>query len=38
VTFDELNDLWLATMTEPEDVEAVMAALSDDGIYVIDDN
>jgi len=26
VTFDELNELWPSTMTEPEDVEVVLAA------------
>ena len=41
VTFDELNEiwheLWPSTTTEPEDIEAVMAALSDEGINVIED-
>jgi hypothetical protein len=31
VTFGELNEIWPSTMTEPENVEAVMAALSDEG-------
>jgi hypothetical protein len=42
VTFGELNELWLSTMTEPEDtepedVEAVLTALSNEGIRVIED-
>jgi hypothetical protein len=37
VTFDELNELWLSTITEPEDVEAVLTALGDEGIHVIED-
>lgn len=37
VTFDELNEIWPSTTTEPEDIEAVMAALSDEGINVIED-
>ena len=41
VTF-ELNELWLSTTTAPEDVEpehieAVMAALSEEGISVVED-
>jgi hypothetical protein len=38
VTFRELNEIWPSTMTEPEDIEAVMAALSDEGINVIADD
>ena len=42
VTFGELNELWLSTTTAPEDVEpehieAVMAALSEEGISVVED-
>jgi hypothetical protein len=45
VTFNELNELWLSTVTgpedvtmiEPEDVETVLTALSDEGINVIED-
>jgi hypothetical protein len=37
VTFGELNELWPSTMTEPEDIEAVMKALSDEGINVVED-
>jgi Sigma-70 factor, region 1.1 len=36
VTFDELNELLPSTTTAPEDIEAVMAALSDEGINVIE--
>jgi RNA polymerase primary sigma factor len=36
VTFDELNELLPATTTAPEDIEAVMAALSDEGINVVE--
>ncbi len=42
VTFDELNELLLnelfpSTTATPEDIEAVMTALSDEGIHVIED-
>ena len=37
VTFGELNELWPSTLTEPEDIEAVMKALSDEGINVVED-
>jgi hypothetical protein len=37
VTFNELNELLPSTMTAPEDIEAVMMALSDEGINVIED-
>jgi RNA polymerase primary sigma factor len=37
LTFGELNELWPSTMTEPEDIEAVITALSDVGINVIED-
>jgi RNA polymerase primary sigma factor len=36
VTFDELNELLPSATTAPEDIEAVMAALSDEGIKVIE--
>jgi Sigma-70 factor, region 1.1 len=38
VTFDELNELLPSTMTAPEDIEAVVMALSDEGINVIADD
>jgi len=37
VTFDELNRLLPSTTTAPEEIEAVMAALSDEGINVVED-
>ena len=37
VTFGELNGLVPSTTT-PEDIEAVMTALSDEGIHVIEDD
>ena len=37
VTFDELNRLLPSTTTTPEEIEAVMAALSDEGINVVED-
>ena len=37
VTFGELNEL-LPSTTAPEDIEAVMTALSDEGIHVIEDD
>jgi RNA polymerase primary sigma factor len=36
VTFGELDAIWPSAMTEPEDIEAVLTALSDEGINVID--
>jgi hypothetical protein len=36
VTFDKINELFPSTTTAPEDIEAVMAALSDEGIRVIE--
>ena len=36
VTFDQLNELMPSTTTESEDIEAVMSALSDEGIAVIE--
>jgi RNA polymerase primary sigma factor len=38
VTFDELDGLLPSTTTTPEDIEAVMATLSDEGINVIGDD
>ena len=37
VTFNELNELWPSTLTEPEDIEAVLKALNDEGINVVED-
>ena len=37
VTFDELNELLPSTTTSPEYIEAVITALSDEGINVIED-
>jgi hypothetical protein len=37
VTFGELNELLPSTTTSPEYIEAVMEALSDEGINVIED-
>ena len=37
VTFDELNELCPSATTASEDIEDVMAALSDAGIDVIED-
>ena len=42
VTFGELdqlllNELWPSTTTSPEYIEAVMTALSDEGINVVED-
>jgi hypothetical protein len=36
VTFDQLNGLLPAATTEPEDIEALMLALSQEGINVVD--
>ena len=36
VTFDELNELLPPATTEPEDIEAVMEALSDEGIHMVE--
>ena len=38
VTFDQLNELLPSTTTEPEDIEAVMEAPSDEGINLIDED
>jgi RNA polymerase primary sigma factor len=37
LTFGELNELLPSTTTSPEYIEAVMTALSDEGINVIED-
>ncbi|WP_431205343.1 RNA polymerase sigma factor region1.1 domain-containing protein [Bradyrhizobium betae] len=37
VTFDQLNELMPSTKTEPEDIEAVLAALSDRGIWITEE-
>jgi RNA polymerase primary sigma factor len=37
VTFGELNELLPSTTTSPEYIEVVLAALSDEGINVIED-
>jgi Sigma-70 factor, region 1.1 len=37
VTFDELNKLLPSAMTAPQDIEALMVALSNEGIDVIED-
>jgi RNA polymerase primary sigma factor len=36
ITFDQLNALLPSAITEPEDIEAVMQALSDEGINLIE--
>ena len=36
VAFDQLNELLPSATTEPEDIEALMAALSDAGINIVD--
>jgi len=38
VTFDQLNELLPSDTTEPEDIEAIMQALSDEGINIVDDD
>lgn len=38
VTFDQLNELLPSATTEPEDIEAIMQALSDEGIHVTDED
>lgn len=37
VTFDQLNELLPSATTEPEDIEAIMGALSAEGINIVDD-
>ena len=36
VTFDQLNELCPSDTTAPEDIEAILEALSDEGIHVIE--
>jgi hypothetical protein len=36
ITFDQLNDLLPSATITPEDIEAVMRALSDEGINVVE--
>ena len=38
VTFEQLNQLLPAATAEPEDIEAIMQALSDERINLIDDD
>jgi len=38
VTFDELNELCPSDTMEPEDIEAILEALSDEGINVVEGN
>lgn len=38
VTFDQLNKLLPSTEAMPEDIEAIMMTLSDEGINVIEDD
>jgi RNA polymerase primary sigma factor len=38
VTFEQLNELLPSATTSPEDIEAVMEALSDEGINVVEDD
>lgn len=37
VTFDQLNELLPSATTESEDIEALMEALSDEGINIVDE-
>jgi hypothetical protein len=36
ITFDQLNDLLPSATIQPEDIEAVLQALSDEGINVVE--
>ena len=38
VTFDELDKLLPSSTTAPEDIEAVLGALSEEGINVVEDD
>ena len=38
VTFDQLNELLPSARTAPQDIEALLEALSDEGINVIDND
>jgi RNA polymerase primary sigma factor len=37
VTFDQLNELLPSTKAEPEDVEAILNALSERGIWIAEE-
>jgi RNA polymerase primary sigma factor len=37
VTFDQLNELMPSTTIEPEDIEAVLTALGDQGIWIAEE-
>ncbi|WFU16497.1 RNA polymerase sigma factor region1.1 domain-containing protein [Bradyrhizobium sp. CB3481] len=36
ITFDQLNALLPSATTQPEDIEAIMEALSDEGINLVE--
>lgn len=38
ITFDQLNELLTSTTTAPENVEAVIQALSDEGINLVEND
>lgn len=38
LTFDQLNALLPSTTTAPEDIEAILQALSDEGINLVDED
>jgi RNA polymerase primary sigma factor len=38
VTFEQLNQLLPAATAEPKDIEAIMQALSDEGINLMEDD
>ena len=38
VTFDELNELLPSTTSAPEDIEAILEAISREGINVVEDD
>ncbi|MDH2385737.1 RNA polymerase sigma factor region1.1 domain-containing protein [Bradyrhizobium sp. CER78] len=38
ITFDQLNELLPSATTTPEDIEAVIQALSDEGINLIEND
>ncbi len=37
VTFDELNDMLPSDKTSPEDIEAILQALSESGTHLVED-
>jgi len=37
ITFDQLNDLVPSDLFEPEDIEALFSALSDEGIQLVEE-